>query len=211
MLSNDLISNIWYNNLYLCNKGVGGGSHIYLIVAPRGFIPFCLILRTKTSRFHHPCQRSRQSPGFQQGRTGAWTRLSTNSGKRPGKDWWQRSERRQYDKTPPQKAPTASKSTSPRPRPDSEDRPAPIIEEQFRTPSDSHQHQHKLIWTQTTTDAQRSTPHPSTADDRSVEITGQHTHRSSLACHGIKSPWQMFNTITITIIVTIIEIIIIIS
>lgn len=37
------------------------------------------------------------------------------------------------------------------------------------------------------------------------------THRSSLACHGMKSSWQMFNTIILTIIVPIIEIIIIIS
>lgn len=28
MSSNDLISNIWYNNLYLCNKGVVGITHL---------------------------------------------------------------------------------------------------------------------------------------------------------------------------------------
>lgn len=83
-------------------------------------------LRMKTSSFHHLCQRSRVSRGCQQRRTRAWTLLQTSSGKKPEKGWWQQSVRHQYDRTPPQKVLTASKSTSPRPRPASESKPAPI-------------------------------------------------------------------------------------
>lgn len=139
------------------------------------FVFSSFVPRMKTSRFRHLCQRSRQSPSCRQGRTGAWTRLWRSSGKRPGNDWWQRSERRQYDRTPPQKAPTASKSTSPRPRPDSENGLAPRHRGTSPDPFRISSTQHKLIWTRSTTDAQRSSPHHSTADDRSVEITGQHT------------------------------------
>lgn len=174
MLNNDFIKNIKFISLYLCNKD-GKPSHIYLIAAPQGvFICLSLwfFLRTKTSSFHHPCQRSRQSPSCRQGRTRAWTLLWTSSGKRPGKDWWQPSGRRQYDRTPPQKAPIASKSTSLRPRPDSEDGPAPIIEPNCFGPLQT------LIDTNTNWSehrVQRMHRGRSTADDRSVEITGQHT------------------------------------
>lgn len=80
--------------------------------------------RMKTSSFHHQCQRSSLSPGCQRVRTGAWTQLWTSSGKKPENVWWQPSERHQYDRTRPQKAQTASKSTSQRPRPASESEPA---------------------------------------------------------------------------------------
>lgn len=79
----------------------------------------------KTS-FHHLCQRSRVSPNWRPGRTGAWTALWTSSGRRPGNGWWQRSARHPCDRTLPRKAPTASKSTSPRPRRASEGKPALI-------------------------------------------------------------------------------------
>ncbi|KAF3860725.1 hypothetical protein F7725_000980 [Dissostichus mawsoni] len=45
---------------------------------------------------------------------------------------------RQYDRTRPRKAPTASKSTSPRPKPASESEPAQIIEEKPRLTSHIH-------------------------------------------------------------------------
>lgn len=134
------------------------------------------ILRTKTSSFHHQCQRSRLSPSCQRGRTGALTQLWTSSGKKPGNDWWQQSALHQYDRTPPQKALTASKSTSPRPRPASENEPAPIIEEQSWLTSDIHWHKRTGrfgINTPCTTDAQKPIPHSSTAGDRrNVGITG---------------------------------------
>lgn len=100
------------------------------------------ILRTKTSSLHHRCQRSSLSPSCQWGRTGAWTRPWTSSGKKPGNGWLRQSAQHQYDRTPPQKALTASKSTSLRPRPASENEPAPINEEQSWLTSDIHWHKH---------------------------------------------------------------------
>lgn len=126
-------------------------------------------LRMKTSSFHHLCQRSSLSPSCQRGRTGVWTLLWTSSGKKPGNGWWQQSARHRCDRTPPRKALTASRSTSPRPRPASESEPAPIIEKilthfrhsltQTHRPDLRRTHRH-------TTDAQRPIPHSSTADGR---------------------------------------------
>lgn len=87
------------------------------------------LLRMRTSSFHHLCQRSSQSLGCRQGKTRAWTRLWTSSGKKPENGWWQPSVRRLYDRTPPRKVQTASKSTSPRPRRASESKPAPTVKE----------------------------------------------------------------------------------
>lgn len=118
-------------------------------------------LRMKTSSFHPLCQRSSRSPNCQRGRTGAWTRPWTSSGKRPENGWWQQSVRRQYDRTLPRKAQTASKSTSLRLRPASESEPAAIIEENpdsLQTFIDTNT-QTDLRWThRRTTDAQRPIP-----------------------------------------------------
>lgn len=104
----------------------------------------------KTSSFHHLCQRNSLSPNCQRGRTGVWTRLWTNNGKKPGNVWWPPSVRHQYDRTPPQKVQTALKFTSRRPKPASESKPAPIIEE-------NPQSLQTLIDTNTQTDLRRNT------------------------------------------------------
>lgn len=138
------------------------------------------ILRMKTSSFHHLCQRSRLSPSCRRGRTGAWTRPWTNSAKRPGSVWWQRSARRQYDRTPPRKAPTALKSTSPRLRPASDESElAQIIEgKSLKLTSDFHWHKHTdKIWDEHT-DVQRmhrgrSLIAAQLIDRRNAGITGQ--------------------------------------
>ncbi len=52
--------------------------------------------------------------------TAHW-RAQRNSGRRPENAWWLPRELRPYGKTPPRRAPTASRSTSPRLRPGYED------------------------------------------------------------------------------------------
>lgn len=146
---------------------------LYLIHLPSWHI----FHRMKTSSFHHLCQRSSLSPNCQQGRTGVWTQLWTNNGRKPGNVWWQQSVRHQYDRTPPQKVQTALKSTSPRPKPASESKPAQIIEENpqsLQTLIDTNTQTDLRRTHRRTTDAQRPIPHSSTAQDgRNVGITGQ--------------------------------------
>lgn len=134
--------------------------------------------RMKASSFHHLCQRSSLSPNCQQGRTGVWTQLWTNNGKKPGNVWWQQSALHQYDRTPPRKVQTALKSTCPRPKPASESKPAQIIGD--------HLSHIRLSLTQNTqtdlrrkhTDVQRmhrgwSLTAAQIQDRRNVGITGQ--------------------------------------
>jgi len=120
-------------------------SHKYeFIHDSRGCVFNCtrfLFLRMKTSRFRHLCQRSR--PSCQRGRTGAWTRPWTSSGKKPGSVCWRRSGRRPCGRTLPPKAPTASRSTCPRPRPASdESEPARRLRTPFRHSWHTHTHTH---------------------------------------------------------------------
>lgn len=108
---------------------VPDSAELYFVSHPSWHV----FLRMKTSSLLHLCQRSSLSPSCQWGRTGVWTQLWTNNGKKPENGWWQRSVLRPYGRTPPQRAQTASKYTFQRPKPASESKPAPFIVENTQT------------------------------------------------------------------------------